>query len=117
VLIVTPGAQPLGADRSEECNRLGRAAIRTSVWPGKPGFSPVPRRASSVRAGAGEPAHGHVGLGMTLLGGESYIQFKPNLSTTRAISARDHAEIPAGLVDRFANLVESCRADGITARP
>jgi chromate reductase len=48
-----------------------------------------------------------LGLGMTLLGGESYIQFKPNLVDDQGnISDETTQKFLQGFVDRFANLVE-----------
>ena len=48
-----------------------------------------------------------LGLGMTLLGGESYVQFKPNLVDDQGnISDENTKKFLQGFVDRFATLVE-----------
>ena len=58
----------------------GARPFGTSVWPGKPGFitgtSPGAIGTALVQANLRTVM---LGLGMTLLGGESYVQFKPNL--------------------------------------
>jgi chromate reductase len=48
-----------------------------------------------------------LGLGMTLLGGESYVQFKPNLFDDEGnIGDETTRKFLQGFVDRFADLVE-----------
>jgi chromate reductase, NAD(P)H dehydrogenase (quinone) len=47
-----------------------------------------------------------LGLGMTLLGGEAYVQFKPNLFDDDGnVSDETTQKFLQGFVDRFANLV------------
>jgi chromate reductase, NAD(P)H dehydrogenase (quinone) len=48
-----------------------------------------------------------LGLGMTLLGGESYVQFKPNLVDDQGnITDESTKKFLQSFVDRFATLVE-----------
>jgi chromate reductase, NAD(P)H dehydrogenase (quinone) len=48
-----------------------------------------------------------LGLGMTLLGGESYVQFKPNLFDDDGnVSDETTQKFLQGFVERFGDLVE-----------
>ena len=91
----------------------GARPYGTSVWPGKPGFitgtSPGAIGTALVQANLRTVM---LGLGMTLLGGESYIQFKPNLfDEAGQYRRRDHAEIPARLCRSLREFGRrSCRA-------
>ena len=52
-----------------------------------------------------------LGLGMTLLGGESYVQFKPNLfDEAGQYFRRNTQKFLQGFVDRFATLVTKLKA-------
>ena len=52
-----------------------------------------------------------LGLGMTLLGGESYVTFKPNLIDDQGnISDENTQKFLQGFVDRFATLVTKLKA-------
>ncbi len=85
----------------------GARPFGTSVWPGKPGFitgtSPGAIGTALVQANLRTVM---LGLGMTLLGGESYVQFKPNLFDDEGnIGDETTQKFLQGFVDRFANLV------------
>ncbi|HEY5067445.1 MAG TPA: NADPH-dependent FMN reductase [Xanthobacteraceae bacterium] len=86
----------------------GARPFGTSVWPNKPGFitgtSPGAIGTALVQANLRTVM---LGLGMTLLGGESYVQFKPNLVDDQGnISDENTKKFLQGFVDRFATLVE-----------
>jgi chromate reductase len=52
-----------------------------------------------------------LGLGMTLLGGESYVQFKPNLIDEHGkVTDETTEKFLQGFVDRFATLVTKLKA-------
>ena len=85
----------------------GARPFGTSVWPGKPGFitgtSPGAIGTALVQANLRTVM---LGLGMTLLGGESYVQFKPGLFDDEGnVSDETTQKFLQGFVDRFANLV------------
>jgi chromate reductase, NAD(P)H dehydrogenase (quinone) len=78
-----------------------------SNWPDKPGFitgtSPGALGTALVQANLRTVM---LGLGMTLLGGESYIQFKPDLIDDHGNVADETTKtFLQGFVDRFATLV------------
>jgi chromate reductase len=78
-----------------------------SNWPDKPGFitgaSPGAIGTALVQANLRTVM---LGLGMTLLGGESYIQFKPDLIDDHGNIADESTKtFLQGFVDRFATLV------------
>ena len=116
VLIVTPEHNRSIPTALKNAIDWGARPFGTSVWPGKPGFitgtSPGAIGTALVQANLRTVM---LGLGMTLLGGESYVQFKPNLIDDQGnISRREHAEIPAG----FRRSVRDAghEAEGIRAR-
>jgi chromate reductase len=83
-----------------------------SNWPDKPGFitgtSPGAIGTALVQANLRTVM---LGLGMTLLGGESYVQFKPNLFDDAGnISDETTQKFLQGFVDRFATLVTKLKA-------
>jgi chromate reductase len=85
----------------------GARPFGTSVWPGKSGFitgtSPGAIGTALVQANLRTVM---LGLGMTLLGGEAYVQFKPNLFDDQGnISDETTQKFLQGFVDRFATLV------------
>jgi chromate reductase len=52
-----------------------------------------------------------LGLGMTLLGGESYVQFKPNLIDDQGnVADESTKKFLQDFVDRFATLVTKLKA-------
>jgi chromate reductase len=78
-----------------------------SNWPDKPGFitgtSPGAIGTALVQSNLRTVM---LGLGMTLLGGESYIQFKPDLIDDHGnIADESTRNFLQGFVDRFATLV------------
>jgi chromate reductase len=86
----------------------GARPYGTSVWPGKLGFitgtSPGVISTALVQANLRTVM---LGLGMTLLGGEAYVQFKPNLFDDEGnIGDETTQKFLQGFVDRFADLVE-----------
>jgi chromate reductase len=90
----------------------GARPFGTSVWPGKPGFitgtSPGLIGTALVQANLRTVM---LGLGMTLLGGESYVQFKPNLFDDQGnVSDESTQKFLQGFVDRFATLVTKLKA-------
>ena len=90
----------------------GARPFGTSVWPGKPGFitgtSPGLIGTALVQANLRTVM---LGLGMTLLGGESYVQFKPNLFDDNGnVSDESTQKFLQGFVDRFATLVTKLKA-------
>jgi chromate reductase, NAD(P)H dehydrogenase (quinone) len=86
----------------------GARPFGQSVWPGKPGF--ITGTSPGVISTALVQAHLRsvmLGLGMTLMGGESYVQFKPNLFDDDGNIAEESTQkFLQGFVDRFADLVE-----------
>jgi chromate reductase len=86
----------------------GARPYGTSVWPDKPGFitgtSPGAIGTALVQANLRTVM---LGLGMTLLGGESYLTFKPNLIDEHGnIGDGSTKTFLQGFVDRFAFLVQ-----------
>jgi chromate reductase, NAD(P)H dehydrogenase (quinone) len=107
VLIVTPEHNRSAPTVLKNAIDWGARPFGTSVWPGKPGFitgtSPGAIGTALVQANLRTVM---LGLGMTLLGGESYIQFKPNLVDDQGnISDESTRNFLQGFVDRFATLV------------
>ena len=108
VIIVTPEHNRSIPTVLKNAVDWGARPYGKSSWPGKPGFitgtSPgaigsalVQQHLRSVMAG----------LGMTLLGGEAYVTFKPNLIDDHgSISDESTKAFLQGFVDRFAMLVE-----------
>jgi len=108
VLIVTPehdrsipavlknaidwGARPYGKN-----SWAGKTGFITGTSPGAIGSALAQQHLRSVMTG----------LGMTLLGGEAYVTFKPNLIDTQGNIGDDSTKtFLQGFVDRFAILVE-----------
>ena len=90
----------------------GARPYGTSVWPGKPGFitgtSPGVIGTALVQANLRTVM---LGLGMTLLGGESYVQFKPNLIDDHGhIADESTKKFLQDFVDKFATLVTKLKA-------
>jgi chromate reductase, NAD(P)H dehydrogenase (quinone) len=107
VLFVTPEHNRSVPTVLKNAIDWGARPFGTSVWPGKPGFitgtSPGAIGTALVQANLRTVM---LGLGMTLLGGESYVQFKPNLFDDQGnISDETTQKFLQGFVDRFANLV------------
>jgi chromate reductase len=112
VLIVTPEHNRSAPTVLKNAIDWGARPFGTSVWPGKPGFitgtSPGAIGTALVQANLRTVM---LGLGMTLLGGESYIQFKPNLVDDQGtISDETTKTFLQGFVDRFATLVAKLKA-------
>lgn len=108
VLIVTPEHNRSAPTVLKNAIDWGARPYGKSVWPGKPGFitgtSPGAIGTALVQANLRTVM---LGLGMTLLGGESYIQFKPNLVDDAGNITDDSTRnFLQGFVDRFAILVE-----------
>jgi len=108
VLIVTPEHNRSMPTVLKNAIDWGARPFGKSVWPGKPGFitgtSPGAISTALVQANLRTVM---LGLGMTLLGGESYIQFKPNLVDDHAnVTDENTKAFLQGFVDRFATLVE-----------
>ncbi len=108
VLIVTPEHNRSMPTALKNAIDWGARPFGTSVWPGKPGFitgtSPGAIGTALVQANLRTVM---LGLGMTLLGGESYVQFKPNLVDDQGnIADESTSKFLQGFVDRFATLVE-----------
>ena len=94
----------------------GARPFGTSVWPGKPEFitgtSPGAIGTALVQANLRTVM---LGLGMTLLGGESYVQFKPEpVRRSGQYFRPERAEIPAGLCRPFRDPGDE--AEGVGAR-
>jgi chromate reductase len=108
VLIVTPEHNRSMPTALKNAVDWGARPFGTSVWPGKPGF--ITGSSPGVISTALVQAHLRTvmaGLGMTLLGGEAYINFKPNLVDDQGnISDETVQKFLQGFVDRFATLVE-----------
>jgi chromate reductase len=90
----------------------GARPFGTSVWPGKPGFitgtSPGAIGTALVQANLRTVM---LGLGMTLLGGESYVQFKANLFDDQGnVGDENTQKFLQSFVDRFATLVTKLKA-------
>ena len=108
VLIVTPEHNRSMPTVLKNAIDWGARPYGKSVWPGKPGFitgtSPGAISTALVQANLRTVM---LGLGMTLLGGESYIQFKPNLVDEAGnVTDENTKTFLQGFVDRFATLVE-----------
>lgn len=112
VLFVTPEHNRSVPTVLKNAIDWGARPFGTSVWPGKPGFitgtSPGAIGTALVQANLRTVM---LGLGMTLLGGESYVQFKPNLFDDQGnIGDETTQKFLQGFVDRFANLVAKLKA-------
>jgi chromate reductase len=112
VLIVTPEHNRSMPTALKNAIDWGARPFGTSVWPGKPGFitgtSPGAIGTALVQANLRTVM---LGLGMTLLGGESYVQFKPNLIDDQGNIADDSTKkFLQDFVDRFATLVTKLKA-------
>jgi chromate reductase, NAD(P)H dehydrogenase (quinone) len=112
VLFVTPEHNRSVPTVLKNAIDWGARPFGTSVWPNKPGFitgtSPGAIGTALVQANLRTVM---LGLGMTLLGGESYVQFKPNLvDDERNISDEGTKKFLQGFVDRFATLVTKLKA-------
>jgi len=108
VLIVTPEHNRSMPTVLKNAIDWGARPYGKSVWPGKPGFitgtSPGAISTALVQANLRTVM---LGLGMTLLGGESYIQFKPNLVDDQGnVTDESTKTFLQGFIDRFATLVE-----------
>jgi len=108
VLIVTPEHNRSIPTVLKNAIDWGARPYGKSVWPDKPGFitgtSPGAISTALVQANLRTVM---LGLGMTLLGGESYIQFKPNLIDEAGnVTDENTKTFLQGFVDRFATLVE-----------
>ncbi|HTV27689.1 MAG TPA: NADPH-dependent FMN reductase [Xanthobacteraceae bacterium] len=113
VLIVTPEHNRSIPTVLKNAIDWGARPFGTSVWPGKPGFvtgtSPGAIGTALVQANLRTVM---LGLGMTLLGGESYVQFKPNLFDDAGnIGDETTQKFLQGFVDRFATLVTKLRGN------
>jgi len=112
VLIVTPEHNRSMPTVLKNAIDWGARPFGTSVWPGKPGFitgtSPGAIGTALVQANLRTVM---LGLGMTLLGGESYVQFKPNLVDENGkITDENTEKFLQGFMDRFATLVTKLKA-------
>jgi len=108
VLIVTPEHNRSAPTVLKNAIDWGARPYGSSVWPDKPGFitgtSPGAIGTALVQANLRTVM---LGLGMTLLGGESYVQFKPNLVDDQGnITDENTKKFLQSFVDRFATLVE-----------
>ena len=108
VLIVTPEHNRSAPTVLKNAIDWGARPYGSSVWPDKPGFitgtSPGAIGTALVQANLRTVM---LGLGMTLLGGESYVQFKPNLVDDQGnITDENTRKFLQSFVDRFATLVE-----------
>jgi chromate reductase, NAD(P)H dehydrogenase (quinone) len=108
VLIVTPEHNRSAPTVLKNAIDWGARPYGTSVWPDKPGFitgtSPGAIGTALVQANLRTVL---LGLGMTLLGGESYVQFKPNLVDDQGnVTDESTKKFLQSFVDRFATLVE-----------
>jgi chromate reductase, NAD(P)H dehydrogenase (quinone) len=112
VLIVTPEHNRSMPTVLKNAIEWGARPFGTSVWPGRPGFitgtSPGAIGTALVQANLRTVM---LGLGMTLLGGESYVQFKPNLIDENGkITDETTEKFLQGFIDRFATLVAKLKA-------
>ena len=108
VLIITPEHNRSMPTVLKNAIDWGARPYGSSVWPGKPGFitgtSPGAIGTALVQANLRTVM---LGLGMTLLGGESYVQFKPNLVDEQGnVTDESTKKFLQSFVDRFAKLVE-----------
>ncbi len=108
VLIVTPEHNRSAPTVLKNAIDWGARPYGSSVWPDKPGFitgtSPGAIGTALVQANLRTVM---LGLGMTLLGGESYVQFKPNLVDDQGnVTDESTKKFLQGFIDRFATLVE-----------
>jgi chromate reductase len=107
VLIVTPEHNRSIPTVLKNAIDWGARPWGKSSWPGKPGFitgtSPGALGTALVQANLRTVM---LGLGMTLLGGESYVQFKPNLIDDHGdVTDESTRKFLQDFVDRFATLV------------
>jgi chromate reductase len=108
VLIVTPEHDRSIPALLKNAIDWGARPYGKSVWPSMPGFI----TGTSPGAIGSALAQQHLrsvmlGLGMTLLGGEAYVTFKPNLIDDQGNIGDDSTKnFLQGFVDRFATLVE-----------
>ncbi|HUD85334.1 MAG TPA: NADPH-dependent FMN reductase [Xanthobacteraceae bacterium] len=108
VLIVTPEHNRSIPTVLKNAVDWGARPYGKSSWPGKPAFI----TGTSPGAIGSALAQQHLrsvmtGLGMTLLGGEAYVTFKPNLIDEHGnIGDESTKSFLQGFVDRFATLVE-----------
>ncbi len=112
VLFVTPEHNRSMPTILKNAIDWGARPFGTSVWPNKPGFitgtSPGAIGTALVQANMRTVM---LGLGMTLLGGESYVQFKPTLVDDQGnIGDENTKKFLQGFVDRFATLVTKLKA-------
>jgi chromate reductase, NAD(P)H dehydrogenase (quinone) len=112
VLFVTPEHNRSVPTALKNAIDWGARPFGTSVWPGKPGFitgtSPGVIGTALVQANLRTVM---LGLGMTLLGGESYVQFKPDLFDDQGnVGDENTKKFLQGFVDRFATLVTKLKA-------
>jgi chromate reductase len=112
VIIVTPEHNRSMPTVLKNAIDWGARPFGTSVWPGKPGFitgtSPGAIGTALVQANLRTVM---LGLGMTLLGGESYVTFKPNLVDDQGnVTDETTQKFLQGFVDRFATLVTKLKA-------
>lgn len=112
VLFVTPEHNRSMPTVLKNAIDWGARPFGASVWPNKPGFitgtSPGAIGTALVQANMRTVM---LGLGMTLLGGESYVQFKPNLVDDQGnISDESTKKFLQSFVDRFATLVAKLKA-------
>src|SRR3984885_13061134 len=112
VLIVTPEHNRSVPTALKNAIDWGARPFGKSVWPGKPGFitgtSPGAIGTALVQANLRTVM---LGLGMTLLGGGSYVQFKPNLIDEHGkVTDETTEKFLQGFVDRFATLVTKLKA-------
>ena len=107
VLIVTPEHNRSMPAALNNAVHWGARPFGKSVWPGKVGF--ITGTTPGVIGTALVQTHLRsvmLGLGMTLLGGEAYVNFKPNLFDDQGnISDETTQKFLLGFVDRFATLV------------
>jgi chromate reductase len=112
VIIVTPEHNRSMPTVLKNAIDWGARPFGTSVWPGKPGFitgtSPGAIGTALVQANLRTVM---LGLGMTLLGGESYVTFKPNLVDDQGnVTDETTQKFLQGFIDRFATLVTKLKA-------
>ena len=112
VLIVTPEHNRSVPTALKNAIDWGARPYGKSVWPGKPGFitgtSPGAIGTALVQANLRTVM---LGLGMTLLGGESYVTFKPNLIDDQGkVTDEGTQKFLQDFVDRFATLVTKLKA-------
>lgn len=107
ILIVTPEHDRSMPAVLKNAIDWGARPYGKSNWPGKPGF--ITGTSPGVIGSAIVQQHLRAvmtGLGMTLLGGEAYVNFKPNLINDHGnISDEATQKFLQGFVDRFAALV------------